>query len=391
MAYTGAAPTLAELLGELGFQTELFTRNPILDGTIPGVTRGFQHRTRVLSEARRSLGARLLALNKRRLRRQVRETGTFHPGHGRRGFELEFAHCMLSADPGLLDRARERLARQRREKRPLFAFLNLFDVHAPYAPCADSIFQELRGPGDLIDNCAALAALAKTGRHQYLEPGFRMPERGRRVLRERYRRAVERMEANLERWLSELQDLGILEHTLVILTSDHGEAFGEHGLYSHDASVFDVNLRVPLWIHHPDLPAREVREAVSLRGLFALICQIARGAGWKGTLLDPDFLAEHPVVRAEHFSYPRGARLEPRYRRNQAMALCGGHELVLRGETAEFFRLDADPQEACPEAGALEDFEAAGPRESKAARRRAVAELREFRERFSPRVAGPTG
>ncbi len=390
MAYSGAQPTLAEVLGSLGYQTEIFTRNPILDGTIPGVTRGFQRRTRVLSQSRRSLGAWLLAFNKGRLRRQVRETGTFHPGHWRKGFEAEFAHCMLPADVGLLERARERLAAQRQEQRPLFLFMNLFDVHAPYAPAEDSIFQELRRPNDLLDNLIALDALARTGRHQYLEAGFRMPDCGRQVLRQRYRRAVELMEAKLERWLSELQGLGTFDDTLVILTSDHGEAFGEHGLYSHDASVFDVNLRVPLWIHHPELPAREVREAVSLRGLFDLICQLARGTGWKGTLLDPDFLAAHPVVRAEHFCYPRASRAQPRYLQNQVTAICGEHKVVLRGETAEFFRLDLDPQEEHPESGAIEEFEAFGPSEWSAARRRTVAELMEFSDRLGKRTArGP--
>ena len=47
---------------------------------------------------------------------------------------------------------------------------------------------------------------------------------------------------------------------LLIVTSDHGEAFGEHGLYLHDASVYDTHLHVPLWVRHPERPPEVVNE-----------------------------------------------------------------------------------------------------------------------------------
>ena len=42
MAYARTAPTIAEILGAAGYHTELVTRNFVFDGTIPGLTRGFQ-------------------------------------------------------------------------------------------------------------------------------------------------------------------------------------------------------------------------------------------------------------------------------------------------------------------------------------------------------------
>ena len=44
--HTRPAPTVAELLAAAGFHTEVVTRNFIFDGSLPGVTRGFQHNTR---------------------------------------------------------------------------------------------------------------------------------------------------------------------------------------------------------------------------------------------------------------------------------------------------------------------------------------------------------
>lgn len=76
MAYEGAEPTVAELCAAGGYQTEIVTRNPIFDGTIPGITRGFQRNVRLTAE-RRTLDplSLLLAASKPRFRRQIQSTG----------------------------------------------------------------------------------------------------------------------------------------------------------------------------------------------------------------------------------------------------------------------------------------------------------------------------
>ena len=55
-----------------------------------------------------------------------------------------------------------------------------------------------------------------------------------------------------------------LASTLVVVASDHGEAFGEHGEVSHSLFVYDTTLRVPLIIAGPGVPARTVSSPVSL-------------------------------------------------------------------------------------------------------------------------------
>ena len=52
--------------------------------------------------------------------------------------------------------------------------------------------------------------------------------------------------------------------TLVVVASDHGEAFGEHGEVSHSLFVYDTTLRVPLIMAGPGVPARTVGSPVSL-------------------------------------------------------------------------------------------------------------------------------
>src|SRR5215831_7899566 len=79
LAYLAANPTVAELLAEAGYHTEVITRNSLFDGTLPGVTRGFHTNTRVLADVSRAPGLGLLvALSKPRIRRLIRDSGFFH-------------------------------------------------------------------------------------------------------------------------------------------------------------------------------------------------------------------------------------------------------------------------------------------------------------------------
>ncbi len=58
-----------------------------------------------------------------------------------------------------------------------------------------------------------------------------------------------------------LSEHGLWENTLVVVTSDHGESLGGHGLYfEHGTTVYEDNARVPLVFHHPRLPSGLVVE-----------------------------------------------------------------------------------------------------------------------------------
>jgi arylsulfatase A-like enzyme len=67
-----------------------------------------------------------------------------------------------------------------------------------------------------------------------------------------------------------------LSNTVVVITSDHGEEFFEHGWIGHSVSLFDESLRVPLVITGPGVPAGEVRsESAAMPLLPPLILSLA--------------------------------------------------------------------------------------------------------------------
>src|SRR5690606_2852854 len=118
-----------------------------------------------------------------------------------------------------------------------------------------------------------------------------------------------------------------LDNTLVIVTSDHGEHFGEHGLMAHGNSVYRPLLQVPLFIRFPGRVPGGLRiaEPVTLRDLGATAFDLAGlvpSSPWPGGSL-----------RAAWDSAYRGAPPSPVYaelrsgRRWRASLLSDGYQL----------------------------------------------------------------
>jgi len=339
MAYMGSAPTVAEVLSARGYATEVVTRNYVFDGTIPGITRGFAHSACPLSEIRAIDPVSLfLGAAKPRFRRHLRDTGFFHPFHcDSREFLVRFARALRPADERALAHVLARVRHWRERRRRFFLFCNLYDVHAPYSPTADSILRPLRSWADVLENVALPYYMSRLGAHRYLRPGFRVSQRGRALLLGRYHRAIELMDAKLERFFAAARQEKLLDDTLVIVTSDHGEAFGEHGLFLHDASVHDTHLHVPLWVSCPGVAPRVIDDVVSTRDLFGLMTAAASGGASSQTILDPAYRGEHPIALAEHVRYPHLRDVAPQHRGALAAAVCRDRKVIVRGEAATLF------------------------------------------------------
>lgn len=149
--------------------------------------------------------------------------------------------------------------------RPFFAFLNYLDAHEPYLPLApfDTAFAGVDYP--------PLPPAAHGGLHKDDRPRPMRP----------YDQAIAYIDAELGRLLAELERRGLRENTLIIVSSDHGEEFGEHGIYGHGHTLYLPSLSVPLVVNLPGkLPGGLVVEArTSLRDLPATIMDLVSDGG----------------------------------------------------------------------------------------------------------------
>ncbi|MGN6473718.1 MAG: sulfatase [Mycobacteriales bacterium] len=161
------------------------------------------------------------------------------------------------------------IARARHESAPGFLFLNLVEFHSPYLP-----------PRPYNDMC--MLNRVRTG-YQMLThldmfaiwranlAGAIPPPRMLARMRHLYYQTAGFVDAWLARLLEALQDSGLLERTLVVITSDHGENFGEGGRIGHAFSVDHNLIKVPLFLSRE--PSGSLSQPFSLVNLPAVIAE----------------------------------------------------------------------------------------------------------------------
>lgn len=241
----GAAPTLAEALQDRGYVTAGEVANLLYATSSTGLDRGF------LSYADFPFSVPTLMHQSWVVRPLVSEV--------RRNLHVEDMMVRKSATE-VTDNFLGWM--KGNGQRPFFAFLNYFDAHAPYRPPApyDTMFAGSTPLPDMARQREWSAAETQ----RFLDA---------------YEGAVAYVDAEVGRVLDALAQQGVLEHTIVIVTSDHGEQFGEHQLFDHANSLYRPLLHVPLIVAYPPaVPANRAVEApVAMENLAATILELAGG------------------------------------------------------------------------------------------------------------------
>jgi arylsulfatase A-like enzyme len=144
------------------------------------------------------------------------------------------------------------IARHRRDT--FFYFLHLFAPHSdkkllPYE--ASGVSQRTVAERFGLEDYGCRRRKCASGLLRSINAGDLKPLPGENeVLRFLYARGVETLDRALDRLFTDLDELGLLDRMLVVVTSDHGEAFFEHGRLLH-STVHEEILRVPLLVRWP--------------------------------------------------------------------------------------------------------------------------------------------
>ncbi|HHH28339.1 MAG TPA: hypothetical protein ENK57_08345 [Polyangiaceae bacterium] len=170
---------------------------------------------------------------------------------------------------------------------------------------------------------------------------------------EPYDRGAVKTGPPFERYVSEVavvdRWLGVVEHLLrrhhrgrgyLIVTSDHGEAFGEHGTYFHTKTLYEELIAVPLIVHGPGLLPRRIEARVSLVDLGPTVLHLFGAASPEGTM----GISLLPLARGTPSPATRPILAEGRLRR----AMLRGDLKVIEDtvrQTAEAYDLREDPDE----------------------------------------------
>lgn len=158
---------------------------------------------------------------------------------------------------------------------------------------------------------------------------------------ERYLANLELVDDSLGTLRAAIEQLGIAERTILIVSSDHGEAFGEHDTKHHRSTLYDELLRVPLLIHAPGVEPNSIDVPVSIMDIGPTILDLF------GQPTPGHFMGQSLV------GFLRGA--EPRLTRpiiaegrlKKAMVFPDGQKVIVddRHKTSEVYDLRRDAGE----------------------------------------------
>lgn len=132
---------------------------------------------------------------------------------------------------------------------PFFWFVNLVECHSPYLP--PKPYNPLSALGRVRSGEEALRHLNFDAIWRGLCSRTEAPESALARMRELYAAAIRLMDDWVSRLHQMLDTAGILDETIVVITSDHGENLGEQGLLGHGFSLDDRLIRVPLVVSGP--------------------------------------------------------------------------------------------------------------------------------------------
>lgn len=240
-------PTLGEVLQSRGYVTAGFVGNMLACGRVTGVDRGFIHYHDVPVSLNMLAHGSLL----------WEWTIGMH-----RPFPRKTAEAVNEEFLTWLDQHGQR------PSRPFFAFLNYFDAHDPYWV-----------PDPEFDLFSPLPAEERERIRRKRKSLWNDDPVELQWAVDTYDGAIAYLDHHLGRLIDELDARGILDNTVVIITSDHGEHFGERKLFGHGCSLYRQLIDAPLLVLVPgDTPANAtVTTPVSLVDVPATILELVDG------------------------------------------------------------------------------------------------------------------
>ena len=306
-ALDGNAPTLAEVLGSGGYRTGAIVANQVYLAPELGLDRGFGDYSLARERA---------------------------PELSRRALTW-------------IDAAGE----------PFFLFLNYLDTHRPYNVAGSDGGHEAepaQHPSVLLDRLHDQVMV----KGHPPEPALRAQVIGQ------YDRSIENLDAALGQFFDALGERGLLENTWIVITSDHGEYFGEHGLVEHSKDVYEEALAVPLIVRAPgQARGTLVDTPVSSVDLPRLILDGAlpeHAEHWRAIF--PHAPGSHGVLAQNYYSRPIDLlhpTIGPRLRRVRTVLYRGSRKFIHSSDGRhELYDLGRDPAESTNLIGREPDFDA---------------------------------
>ena len=332
--------TMAEILARNGYQTSAFCANSNVS-TFTGLNRGFEFfndlhypNVDIVNKAFKAYAKGVRTVLKRKIK--------YH-------------------ETLVLYREAKRWLKEKRDpRRPFFMYVHENEAHYPYQP-------PRRFRREFLRLSAARVRAINQDRELFVAGKVKMTSQDLTNLRLLYHAEIRYLDYRLGQFVDFLRAEGLWDDLLLIITADHGDNFGEHGLLGHGLSLYDSLLKIPLVIYYPgklsprrvsgqvqlcdilptvidlaDLPDEVVKQAYQGRNLAGLVSGI-------NPMEDRAAFAEHAMQNLTLFEakIPNlGGDFYKKYKRATRAVRADGFKYIWssNGER-ELYDLDSDPEE----------------------------------------------
>lgn len=248
---------LAQILKEAGYTTQAYTINPYLN-KMYGFNKGFDEyyhlgRNIVSDEEKETLGEQRIAFLWK-------------------SFFQEELGTRFSANRNIIINQKALNWLDKNTKSPFFLWVHYLDPHMPYErEKAYNLDKKYNGP--LKDDRIVRSLVMLT----IITGSYKLNQADKDYLKSIYDEEVLYIDENVGKILKKLEDLNIMDNTLVIFASDHGEELWDHGEFGHGHTLYKELLDVPLILKYPKmLPQGKILEnTISLIDLMPTILEIA--------------------------------------------------------------------------------------------------------------------
>ncbi|MDB9252937.1 sulfatase [Halorubrum ezzemoulense] len=148
----------------------------------------------------------------------------------------------------LLEAAKDDISELSKQKRPFFQYVHLVSPHHPYQPPIPFIKEIVNGTDLDAGEVMKTSSWMHENFHQLIADGLDLSENERNSIIAAYDAEIKYTDYLIGELFDYIQE-NISEETLLVITSDHGEFFGERGMLSHKIALDDPVHHVPLVIH----------------------------------------------------------------------------------------------------------------------------------------------
>jgi arylsulfatase A-like enzyme len=233
-------------------------------------------------------------------------------------------------------------------ERPFFAYLHHIDVHWPFLapPPYAGMYAEVEPAVDFNDPAFWTPTIERLNRGE----GPPVDERTMRAMNDAYDEGIHYVDAGLGTIFDELRRRGLYDDTLILITSDHGEEFLEHGSLGHGHTLYDELILVPLIVKFPcpgpHCARRVVESQVELVDIFPTVVHEA------GLSPDAHLVGRHLSEAAADERYAYSEHSERVAVRDRAWKWI----YSAREDSGELYHLTRDPGESRNLAAAAPDL-----------------------------------